>query len=103
MLALSSDLPKKAFTVDELKHLEEELLEVYLLGRLPAQQAGKANDPELCGIEEHLLMCPSCVARAEQLDETAAALKAALLALHAERTSRTREPKVMTASHSLRC
>ena len=40
-------------------HPSEEILEQYLFGSLP--------EHELEGVEEHLLVCHSCIASAEQL------------------------------------
>lgn len=42
------------------EHLRDEVLEHYLLGILP--------EDRLPAIEEHLLFCPTCIARAESMD-----------------------------------
>lgn len=59
--------------------LRDDILEAYLLGRLPGQQMGREDDPEVQSIEEHLLWCEACQARAEAEDEAIKALRAALM------------------------
>ena len=44
---------------DNAQHLTEDLLEQYLFGTLP--------DVEIESLEEHLLVCHSCIDAAEQL------------------------------------
>ena len=44
---------------DNALHISEDLLEQYLFGTLP--------DAELESLEEHLLICHSCIETAEQL------------------------------------
>jgi anti-sigma factor RsiW len=44
---------------DNALHISEDLLEQYLFGTLP--------DAELESLEEHLLVCHSCIETAEQL------------------------------------
>ncbi|MEQ1886380.1 MAG: zf-HC2 domain-containing protein [Bryobacteraceae bacterium] len=51
-------------------HPSEELLEQYCLGRV--------TDPELTRLEEHLLRCPGCCTRAEDMDEYIVAMKVGL-------------------------
>jgi hypothetical protein len=59
--------------------LEEETLEAYLLGRLPGQQLNREDDPEVQSVEEHLLWCEVCQAKAESEEKEIRALRAALL------------------------
>jgi hypothetical protein len=59
--------------------LVEDTLEAYLLGRLPGQQSGREDDPEVRAVEEHLLWCEDCQARAEAEEQEIRALRAALL------------------------
>jgi len=49
-------------------HLKESTLEAFLMGRLPAQIAGSIYDDSLAKIEDHLLICPSCLEAAETHD-----------------------------------
>lgn len=58
----------------------EETLECYLLERLPGQQRGDVDDPEVRRIEEHLLWCEACQNRAEVMERQIAALRTALSA-----------------------
>ena len=51
-------------------HVADDVLEKYLLNRLP--------EPELAAVEEHLLVCPACQTKAEETDEFILAAKAAL-------------------------
>jgi hypothetical protein len=60
--------------------LGDDILEAYLLGRLPGQQKGMDDDPEVQSIEEHLLWCEVCQAKAETQENEIKALRAALLA-----------------------
>jgi anti-sigma factor RsiW len=82
-----------------MNHIEEEILEAYLLGRLPAQQTGNCEEPGLVSVEEHLLICSPCIERAEELDATISLLKTALADVAMNR-HRRRKQKVMTASGS---
>ena len=50
-------------------HLTTKVLEEYLLGRVV--------EPELTGVEEHLLWCQECIDRAEALERFIARLGAA--------------------------
>lgn len=58
-------------------HLPEEDLELYCLGR--------ATNGQLAPIEEHLLECPECVARAEAMLEVIDSLRAALWRLERDK------------------
>ena len=53
-------------------HLTDHELEQYYLGMLEAE-------PELAQVEEHLLCCPECVARAEDTQYWVDAMRVALL------------------------
>jgi hypothetical protein len=81
------------------KHPDEERIEAYVLGRLPGQQAGLDDDPELTAIEHHLLVCHACVDAAESFEETAEGVR---IALSLKRPKRTRapKPKTLTAGQS---
>ena len=50
-------------------HTPEEMLETYSRGRL--------SDEDCAPLEEHLLMCPICQSRLEQMDEYTRVVKAA--------------------------
>ena|SRR5271165_987420 len=63
----------------ECNFLMEDSLEAYLLGRLPGQQLGREDDPEVQSVEEHLLWCEICQAKAESEEKEIHALRAALL------------------------
>jgi hypothetical protein len=67
---------KRTATCDSLM---EDTLEAYLLGRLPGQQMGRDDDPEVQAVEEHLLWCAVCQAKAETEEKEIKALRAALL------------------------
>jgi hypothetical protein len=60
---------KRALSVSE-GHLEDDVLELYSLGRL--------QEPELSSAEQHLLLCQACRARLEATDAYVAAMRAAL-------------------------
>ena len=80
-----------------LTHIPEEVLESYLLNRLPGQQAFTSDDPELEAIEIHLLCCEECQDRAEELDAVLEVLKGAL---KAKRRSGSRSrPKTFRAGY----
>ncbi|MGB9610815.1 MAG: anti-sigma factor family protein [Bryobacteraceae bacterium] len=66
-----------------MEHLTDADLELYCLGR--------ATNEELAPIEEHLLACPDCVARVEQMLAGIDTLRAALWRLEQER--RQNEPQ----------
>ena len=51
-------------------HLQDDELEQYLLGILP--------DSRLGAVEEHLLFCPNCIERAEELDAFIDAARSAM-------------------------
>ena len=59
--------------------LMEDTLEAYLLGRLPGQQMNREDDAEVQSVEEHLLWCGVCQAKAEAEESEIQALRAALL------------------------
>lgn len=59
-----------------MEHVSEEDLELYCLGR--------ATNEQLAPIEEHLLECPECLGRAEELLATIDTLRAALWRLEWE-------------------
>ncbi len=59
-----------------LSHIPEDMLEKYVLGRLP-----QAN---LATLDEHLLICPACQTNLQTLDEYFAVMKAATAAVHAK-------------------
>lgn len=60
-----------------MEHVPEEDLELYCLGR--------ATNEQLAPIEEHLLECPECLARAEAMLEVIDTLRAALERLEREK------------------
>lgn len=60
-----------------MEHASDEQLELYCLGR--------ATNEDLAPIEEHLLECPECLARAEAMLATIDSLRAALWRLEQER------------------
>jgi hypothetical protein len=70
--------------------LSEDNLEAYLLGRLPGQQKGQEDDPEVQSVEEHLLWCEVCQAKAEAQENEIKALRAALLTVTAEKPKRAK-------------
>ena len=76
------------------EHPPEDILEAYLLGRLPGQQAEQDDDPEVVAIETHLLACGQCVEAAELLDATVQAIRHAL---NLKKPRRRSKPKVLTA------
>jgi anti-sigma factor RsiW len=76
--------------------LREETLEAYLLGRLPGQQQGSADDPEVRMVEEHLLWCEDCQKKAESEGQQIEALRAALAA-YAPTESRPAKGMAMAA------
>ena len=53
-------------------HIPEDALEKYALGQLP--------DPDCTPLDEHLLICPTCQSRLEELDEYVKVMKAAAAA-----------------------
>lgn len=53
-----------------MKHISQEDLELYCLGR--------ATNAQLAPIEEHLLVCPQCVERAQAMLRYIDTLRAAL-------------------------
>lgn len=65
-----------------MEHVSDEDLELYCLGR--------ATNEQLAPIEEHLLECPGCLARAETMLEAIDTLRAALWRLERERRCRGR-------------
>jgi Putative zinc-finger len=64
-------------------HPSEEVLEQYLFGSLP--------EPEAEGVEEHLLVCHSCIEFAEQL----------LVFVQSLRTTLIAEPNVRSAGSAM--
>jgi hypothetical protein len=60
--------------------LAGDVLEAYILGRLPGQQSGADDDHELQAIEEHLLCCEACQMRAEAEENQLDVLRVALAA-----------------------
>lgn len=54
-------------------HVDDAVLEKYLLARLP--------DREIAAVEEHLLACPECQCQAEEIEDFVLATKAALPAV----------------------
>lgn len=60
-----------------MEHVPEEDLELYCLGR--------ATNEQLAPIEEHLLECPECLARAEAMLQVIDTLRAALERLEREK------------------
>jgi anti-sigma factor RsiW len=54
-------------------HISEDALENYALGRLP--------EPDCAPLDEHLLICPPCQARLEQIDEYVRVMQAATAAV----------------------
>jgi hypothetical protein len=58
-----------------MNHVPEDRLEIYLLGRLPGQQMGDTQDPEVVAIEEHLLACGFCTNLAESMEMTIAKIR----------------------------
>jgi len=63
-----------------MEHIPDEALELYCLGR--------ATNEQLAPIEEHLLECPACLRRAEQMLETIDSLREALRRMEKERGRR---------------
>ena len=59
-----------------LSHIPEDMLEKYVLGRLP--------DADIATVDEHLLVCPTCQANLQTIDEYIAVMKAATAALSCE-------------------
>lgn len=59
-----------------MSHISDEELELYCLGR--------ATNEQLAPIEEHLLACPECVSRAEQMLATIDTLREALRRMEEE-------------------
>ncbi len=45
--------------------LREKDLERYLTSRLPAQMMGNIYDDSIAQVEDHLMLCPVCLAKAE--------------------------------------
>ena len=60
------------------KHLDEESLELYCLGKLSAQQIDE--------VEDHLLICPQCRSRLEETEEFLITFRKAVQELDAEAT-----------------
>lgn len=58
-----------------IRHFSDHDLERYYLGMLTEEE-------ELARIEEHLLWCATCLARAEQAQDYVDAVRVALLKLH---------------------
>jgi hypothetical protein len=54
-------------------HIDEDVLELYALGRIQ-------DEERLAPIEEHLLVCESCRARMGETDQYLAVMESALLA-----------------------
>ena len=77
-----------------LSHPPEDILEAYILGRLPSQQTGWDEDPELVAVEAHLLVCGQCVEAVELLEATASAIRETLELANPRRRAK---PKVFTA------
>lgn len=71
----------------------EETLELYVLGRLPAQQIGDPHDAELVSVETHLLVCEACQQRATELELETRELRAVLAQL-----PEAAKPKTFTAT-----
>jgi len=73
-------------------HLDEETLEIYLLGRLLSQQTFVQDESDLDIIETHLGICETCFLRAELLNATLSEIRRIL-------ASEQSQPKwkVMTA------
>jgi hypothetical protein len=72
-------------------HPTEELLEEYSFGRI--------HEPALATLEEHLLICPFCQSRLEQIEDYAALMKSAAAELERERMAFTRPPLWLTVPH----
>jgi hypothetical protein len=73
-----SNVEQGANSSPKCEFLPEDLLESYLLGRLPGQQRGAEDDPEVRCLEEHLLWCEVCQVKAETEEKELAELRAAL-------------------------
>jgi hypothetical protein len=56
-----------------MAHLSDHDLERYYLGMV-------VEEPELAPLEEHLLACPKCAIRAEEVSEYVDTLRAAIVA-----------------------
>ena len=54
------------------QHISDEVLETYYLGMVN-------DESELALLEEHLLACPSCVERAEEVQNYVEAIRAAIV------------------------
>lgn len=63
--------PARGYTSNEASHPSEDLLERYVIGVV-------RNQSELAPLEEHLLACPSCVARTEQMEDYIWSIRSAL-------------------------
>jgi len=74
-------LPSKK-TMD---HLSDDDLERYHLGKLK-------DEAELAALEEHLLVCPTCLARAEEAAQYVDAMRAGLIAGEFDREARGHAP-----------
>jgi hypothetical protein len=59
------------YTASNATHPNEDALERYAMGVV-------RDDSELAAIEEHLLACPACVARAEDWDQYVWSVRSAL-------------------------
>jgi anti-sigma factor RsiW len=57
-----------------MKHITDDDLERYYLGMIPKDSA------EAVALEEHLLACAECVARAEASDDYVDAIRAGIIA-----------------------
>jgi len=54
--------PARGYASAEAGHPSEDLLERYVIGVV-------RDESELAPLEEHLLACPSCVARTERMED----------------------------------
>ncbi len=65
------------------RHFDEELLELYSIGRLP--------DERVLAVEEHLLLCSECQLRFTSIDEFVRAAKVAAAELESEKATPKRD------------
>jgi hypothetical protein len=72
---ISSEADDAAMACD---HLDDDVLEVYFFGHLPERQAST--------IEEHLISCQTCIARAEMVEGSIKVIKQALTCVEAAAT-----------------
>lgn len=70
--------------------ITDDIVEAYLLGRLPGQKLGLEDDPELQSVAEHLLWCEACQNRAEAPEEVIKELQSTLLRSLSKPTRRPR-------------